>query len=77
MDGMAIHCAPRTCRPESLLRRIAQVQTLERGKVCLSRQWANGSYYNHQVWENGHNFTQYFPAILTFMLSTARAKASK
>ena len=48
--------------PESLLRQMAQIQTMERGKVCLLRQGPNGPYYNHQVWENGRNATQYVPS---------------
>jgi hypothetical protein len=48
--------------PESLWRQMAQIQTMERGKVCLLRQGPNGPYYNHQVWENGRNATQYVPS---------------
>jgi hypothetical protein len=45
--------------PESLLQQIAQIQHMERGKLCLLRQGPNGPYYNHQVWEEGKNVSRY------------------
>ena len=47
--------------PESLLKQIAQIQTLERGKLCVIRQGPNGPYYNHQTWEDGKNISRYVP----------------
>jgi hypothetical protein len=48
--------------PESLLQQMAQIQNLERGKLCVIRQGPNGPYYNHQTWENGQNVSRYVPA---------------
>jgi hypothetical protein len=47
--------------PESLLQQIAQIQALERGRLCIIRQGPNGPYYNHQTWENGKNVSRYIP----------------
>jgi hypothetical protein len=47
--------------PESLLQQMAQIQRLERGKLCIIRQGPNGPYYNHQLWENGKNVSRYVP----------------
>jgi len=48
--------------PQTLLQQIAQLQHLERGKLCIIRQGPNGPYYNHQTWENGKNVSRYVPA---------------
>ena len=48
--------------PESLLRQMAQIQTMEPGKVCLLRHGPNGPYANHQIGENGKNATHYVPS---------------
>ena len=45
--------------PQSLLQQIAQIQQLERGKLCVIRQGPDGPYYNHQTWENGQNVSCY------------------
>jgi len=45
--------------PQSLLQQIAQIQHMERGKLCVIRQGPNGPYYKHQSWENGKNVTHY------------------
>ena len=45
--------------PESLLEQIAQIQEMERGKLCPMR---GGRYFNHQTWENGRNVARYVPA---------------
>ena len=48
--------------PEDLLKQIARIQHLEKGKLCVLRQGPNGPYYNLQRWENGRNVSQYVPA---------------
>lgn len=45
--------------PESILEQIAQIQEMERGKLCPMR---GGRYFNHQTWENGRNVVRYVPA---------------
>jgi len=47
--------------PESMLQQMAQIQPLERGKLCIFRQGSNGPYYNHQTWEHGENVSRYVP----------------
>jgi hypothetical protein len=47
--------------PQSILQQIAQIQLMERGKLCVLRQGPNGPYYNHQTWENGKNVSHYVP----------------
>lgn len=47
--------------PHSLLQQIAQIQHLERGKLCILRHGPQGPYYNHQTWENGKNVSRYVP----------------
>jgi len=47
--------------PQSLLQQIAQIQHMERGKLCVLRQGSQGPYYNHQTWENGKNLSRYVP----------------
>jgi hypothetical protein len=48
--------------PEDLLKQMARIQHLEKGKLCVLRQGPNGPYYNLQRWENGRNVSQYVPA---------------
>jgi hypothetical protein len=48
--------------PEDLLKQMAGIQHLEKGKLCVLRQGPNGPYYNLQRWENGRNVSQYVPA---------------
>jgi hypothetical protein len=48
--------------PESLLQQMAQIQRMERGKLCILRQGPQGPYYNHQTWEDGKNVVRYVPA---------------
>lgn len=48
-----------TITPQFLLQEIAQIQHLERGKLCIIRQGPNGPYYNHQTWEKGKNVSRY------------------
>ncbi len=47
--------------PQSLLQQIAQIQHMERGKLCILREGPEGPYYNHQSWENGKNVSHYVP----------------
>jgi hypothetical protein len=47
--------------PHSLLQEMAQIQQMERGKLCILRQGPDGPYYNHQTWENGKNVARYVP----------------
>ncbi|MCI0745006.1 MAG: hypothetical protein L0Y58_06335 [Verrucomicrobia subdivision 3 bacterium] len=47
--------------PQALLQQIAQIQQMERGKLCVIRQGLEGPYYNHQTWENGKNVSRYVP----------------
>ena len=47
--------------PPSLLQQMAQIQQMERGKLCILRHGPNGPYYNHQTWENGRNVSHYVP----------------
>lgn len=47
--------------PQELLNQIAQIQRMERGKLCVLRQGPDGPYYNCQSRENGKNFARYVP----------------
>ena len=47
--------------PQELLHQIAQIQRMERGKLCLLREGPNGPYYNHQTWQDGKNVCRYVP----------------
>jgi hypothetical protein len=47
--------------PQELLQQIAQIQRMERGKLCLLREGPNGPYYNHQTWQDGKNVCRYVP----------------
>ena len=51
----------RKTSPQSLLQQIAQIQHMERGKLCIIREGPEGPYYNHQTWENGRNVVGYVP----------------
>lgn len=35
---------------------------MERGKLTVMREGPRGTYYKHQVWENGKNRSRYIPA---------------
>jgi hypothetical protein len=43
-------------KPEILLKQIARIQWMERGKLCAMRA---GAHYNHQTWEQGRNVVRY------------------
>lgn len=45
----------------ALLKQIAQIRHMERGKLCLLREGPNGPYYNHQTWQDGKNVCRYVP----------------
>ena len=45
-------------KPEDILKQIARLQWMERGKLC---PMAGGAYYNHQTWQNGRNVVRYVP----------------
>jgi hypothetical protein len=47
--------------PQELLQQMAQIQQMERGKLCVIRQGPEGPYYSHQTWENGKNTSRYVP----------------
>jgi hypothetical protein len=44
--------------PENILKQIAGIRWMERGKLCPLR---SGAYYNHQTWEKGRNVVRYVP----------------
>ena len=48
--------------PESILREIAAIQSLDRGTLSVIRQGPEGPYYNHQCYEEGRNVSRYVPA---------------
>lgn len=52
--------APSTL-PQRLLQQIAQIEGMERGKLCVMREGPTGPYYNHQNWEDGKNVSRYVP----------------
>ena len=45
-------------KPETILKQIARLQWMERGKLC---PMGGGAYYNHQTWQNGRNLVRYVP----------------
>ena len=45
-------------KPEDLLKQIAAIQEMERGKLCRLR---DGTHYNHQTWEKRRNVVRYVP----------------
>lgn len=47
--------------PQELLQQIAQIQRMERGKLCIMRPGPTGPYYHLQSWEEGKNFNRYVP----------------
>ena len=47
--------------PQELFQQMAQIQQMEKGKLCVIRQGPDGPYYNHQTWENGKNTSRYVP----------------
>lgn len=47
--------------PQSLLQQAAQIPRLERGKLSILREGANGPFYNHQCRQEGKNVSRYIP----------------
>lgn len=47
---------------QNLLSKIAQIQTMERGKLSDLRQTSMGTACKLQTWENGKNVSRYIPA---------------
>jgi hypothetical protein len=45
-----------------LLHRIAQIQHMEPGKLCVMRQGPNGAYHNLQWREDGKALSRYVPS---------------
>ena len=48
-----------TKRMQKLLERIAQIERMERGKLCAM---GGRPHYNHQTWQDGKNVVHYVPA---------------
>jgi hypothetical protein len=44
--------------PKTILKHIAGIERMERGKLCPMR---TGVHYNHQTWEKGRNVARYVP----------------
>jgi hypothetical protein len=47
--------------PVGLLQQIADIQCMERGKLCVIRQGKDGPYYNLQCREDGQPVSRYIP----------------
>ncbi len=47
--------------PQLILKQMARIQRMERGKLCQIRQGPSGPYYSHQTWEKGRNRVRYVP----------------
>src|SRR5438045_9736117 len=45
----------------SVLQQIAQIQSMERGKLSVIKESAAGPFYKLQARENGKNLTRYVP----------------
>ena len=50
-----------TPNPAPLLQQMAQIQSMERGKLSVLRESSAGPFYKLQAWENGRNVTRYIP----------------
>jgi len=48
-----------TKKMQKLLERIAQIERMERGKLCAMGE---RPHYNHQTWQDGKNVARYVPA---------------
>jgi hypothetical protein len=46
---------------ENLLAQIAQIPTMERGKLSIMRETSRGPAYKLQAWEKGKNRSRYVP----------------
>jgi len=47
-----------TVKAQRLLERIAQIQEMERGKIC---KMTGRQHFNHQTWDAGRNIVGYVP----------------
>lgn len=47
--------------PARFVQQIAQIQRMERGKLSVMREGAEGTHYKLQAWENGKNVSRYIP----------------
>lgn len=59
--------------PQAILRQLAQIRRMERGKLCQMRPGPNGPYYSHQTWAQGRNVARYVPRDRVPALRTAIA----
>lgn len=57
--------------PELILKQIAQIQRMERGKLCRLGPGPGGPYFNHQTWEKGRNVVRYIRREAVAALQTA------
>ena len=59
--------------PKWILKQMAQIRRMERGKLCQMRQGPSGPYYSHQTWEKGCNVVRYVPCHRVPFLQSAIA----
>ena len=48
-----------TKKMQTLLEQMAQIERMERGKLCAMGE---RPHYNHQTWQDGRNVVRYVPA---------------
>ena len=58
-----------TKKMQALLERMAQIERMERGKLC---QMGGRPHFNHQSWEDGKNVVRYVPSCETEIRSSVR-----
>lgn len=47
--------------PQTILQQIAEIKTMERGKLSIIREGPSGPFYKIQAREDGKNVTRYVP----------------
>ena len=47
--------------PKDLLKQIAHIEQMERGKLSVLGEGPNGPYFKHQTWQDGKNVSRYVP----------------
>jgi hypothetical protein len=47
--------------PQAILQQIAEIKTMERGKLSVLREGSSGPFYKIQAREGGKNLTRYVP----------------
>ena len=47
--------------PQAILQQIAEIKTMERGKLSVLREGPSGHFYKIQAREDGKNLTRYVP----------------